>query len=315
MTQTKRSPEFPGRFSHGDSGGACYDFNTGQLYGVTNAYFQQTTHPWEVKVTSVEFFRDWMKSIMGSQIGTFNNGSWWLDRDGSHTWDSPPDKPVTNFGGGLQPIVINSGAITSTPNPRTSPSHIGAFYAPGPGNWYVDDNDNYAWDGAPPDKLYPTFGGAGDIPVSGAWGTIAKDNGIGVFRSGSWYQDMNLNGVWNGAPPDRFFASFGGGITPVTGSWTGVGTNIGAFDGTHWYLDMNGDGIWNGGDKTCTWGQVGDKPVVGDWNNDGVDEIGTYNSGSWWLDTDGDCSFTFGVDFAFSGFGQPTDTPVAGRWF
>ena len=56
-------------------------------------------------------------------------------------------------------------------------------------------------------------------------------------------------------------------------------------------------------------GSVGDLPIVGDWNGDGVDEVGTYRPG--------------GRTFAkvlpdgtvqAKVFGQTDDTPVAGDW-
>jgi hypothetical protein len=303
---------------HGDSGGGCYNSSNGTLYGITKAYFNDTVHPWEVDVTSVEFFRGWMTSIIGSKIALFNNGQWWIDRNGSRSWDAA-DRWVPSFGAGLQGLAVHHGSTDS--GYRTALSHIAAF-SPSTGSWYIDQNNNETWDGASIDKFFNVFGGSGDIGISGYWpsaSTIAL-NQIGVFRSGSWYLDLNNDGAWNGTPTDGFYSSFGPGLTPVVGAWPGNGANgrtyIGAFSGTTWYLDLNGNGIWDSSiDRLCTWGQAGDKPVVGDWDANGSDNIGTFNAGSWWLDLNGNCSWD-GVptDALITGFGQAGDVPLAGRW-
>ena len=55
---------------------------------------------------------------------------------------------------------------------------------------------------------------------------------------------------------------------------------IGVFrPSTHlFYQDFNGNGVWNGGivDKAYNFGITGDIPITGDWNNDGISEIGVF---------------------------------------
>jgi YD repeat-containing protein len=137
---------------------------------------------------------------------------------------------------------------------------------------------------------------------------------IGVFESGSWYLDVNGNGVWDGTPTDSMY-TFGNGLSgavPVTGNWSGIGsTKIGVFaDGT-WYLDMNGNGAWDGTptDSIYTFGNglAGAVPVTGDWNGSGTTKIGVYAGGAWYLDTNGngvwdgtpyDTVYTFGGEHA-----------------
>jgi hypothetical protein len=63
-------------------------------------------------------------------------------------------------------------------------------------------------------------------------------------------------------------------------------------------------------DITLTYGLPGDKPVVGDWDGDGVDTIGVYRNGVFYLrnsNTIGYADITFGL-------GVDGDEPIAGYW-
>jgi hypothetical protein len=77
---------------------------------------------------------------------------------------------------------------------------------------------------------------------------------------------------------------------------------------------MDGSRSWNAGtDASLGFGMAGDLPVTGDWNGDGVTDIGVYRgSGYWYLDADGSRSWNAG-DAQFR-FGMKGDTPIAGRW-
>jgi hypothetical protein len=57
-------------------------------------------------------------------------------------------------------------------------------------------------------------------------------------------------------------------------------------------LDVDGDGRWTDHDKKVKFGQVGDQPVVGDFNGDEIDEIGIVRGDTWIIDTDGDRRIT-----------------------
>jgi hypothetical protein len=119
------------------------------------------------------------------------------------------------------------------------------------GAWYIDTNGNGMWDGTTTDTLYPNFGNGlyGAVPVTGDWDGSGVVR-IGVFSNGTWYLDMNGNGVWDGPSVDKVISNFGQGlpnVIPVTGDWNGTGTTkIGVFSNGTWYLDMNGNGIWEG---------------------------------------------------------------------
>lgn len=79
--------------------------------------------------------------------------------------------------------------------------------------------------------------------------------------------------------------SFGNTQITVTITQFAVDTapEIGTFYQGSWYIDLNGNGIFDPGhsdeknhDIVWKFGQVGDFPIVGDWDGDGFDEIGVY---------------------------------------
>jgi hypothetical protein len=63
-------------------------------------------------------------------------------------------------------------------------------------------------------------------------------------------------------------------------------------------------------DIQINYGIPGDKPVTGDWNNDGKDTIGVYRNGTFYLRNENTIGF---ADVVF-GLGIPGDMPIAGNW-
>ena len=57
----------------------------------------------------------------------------------------------------------------------------------------------------------------------------------------------------------------------------------------------------------------GDRPVVGDFNHDGIDEVGVYRDGQWHLDTNGNHQLD-AQDKVFT-LGGPGDVPVVGDFY
>lgn len=86
------------------------------------------------------------------------------------------------------------------------------------------------------------------------------------------------------------------------------------FRNGQWWLDVNGDGIWDSQhDAVFVFGQAGDIPIVGDWDNTGSQRIGIFRNGQWWLDMNGDHQWDAARDVVFV-FGQAGDMPVIGDW-
>ncbi|MFP6752402.1 MAG: VCBS repeat-containing protein, partial [Pirellulaceae bacterium] len=63
---------------------------------------------------------------------------------------------------------------------------------------------------------------------------------------------------------------------------------------------------------TARFGMPGGVPVAGDWNGDGVTELGVYHQGRWQLDLNG--NGTWDDDDLWVELGEPTDQPVVGDW-
>jgi len=76
----------------------------------------------------------------------------------------------------------------------------------------------------------------------------------------------------------------------------------------YWYLrNANSTGSYQ---TKVAFGQAGDTPVVGDWNADGTDTVGTFRDGSWWL-RNSNTSGPYELEFRYGGAG---DRPVVGDW-
>ena len=64
-------------------------------------------------------------------------------------------------------------------------------------------------------------------------------------------------------------------------------------------------------DLECDFGQAGDIPVVGDWTGDGIEKIGVYRNGTWYLDTNN--NHQLDADDMVVHLGQSGDQPIVGK--
>ncbi|MEE4376874.1 MAG: hypothetical protein V2J55_05085 [Candidatus Competibacteraceae bacterium] len=221
---------------------------------------------------------DWNGS--GSdKVGTFRNGTWFLDFNGNGQWDGCLQN------GGQDACLFNSfgvpGDLPAAGDWNGSGTDkVGVFRN---GTWFLDFNGNGQWDGCLQNGgqdacLFNSFGAPGDLPAAGDWNGSGTDK-VGVFRNGTWFLDFNGNGQWdgclqNGGQDACLFNSFGApGDLPAAGDWNGSGTDkVGAFRNGSWFLDFNGNGQWdgclqNGGQDLCgTFGSSADRPVAGNWS-------------------------------------------------
>jgi len=127
---------------------------------------------------------------------------------------------------------------------------------------------------------------------------VAEQQGLIIDNSGSF--DVTVEAIAHVTlPPDPLAAT-----RFYTGNPNDPKDGIGWFDAGQWVFDYNFDGV---ADFTTTFGQAGDTPVVGDWNGDGLDEIGVMmpsaSGNVWMLDMNGngvfdagDSTFTYGAD-------------------
>lgn len=161
------------------------------------------------------------------------------------------------------------------------------------------------------------------ITGSAAAAAAAESLNLGYFRNGAWFFDMDANGVWDGTGRDLRVRAFGrSGDVPLVGRWDGGGgKRIGFYRTGQWFLDASNNGVWDGG-TACDrrvkhfGGAAGDIPVAGDWNGDGIDEIGIYHAGKWLLDANGNGTWdgAVGGDRLVKSFGTSGGLPVVGDW-
>jgi hypothetical protein len=154
---------------------------------------------------------DWDGSGI-SRIGVFRNGKWLLDLNGNGTWDAGVDGKYTFGQPGDKPVVGDWDGSGIT--------RIGVVSA---GVWYLDMNGDGAWDPAADAAVTYNVAVASDgdntlsgKPVVGDWDGSGITR-IGVVSAGTWYLDINGDGVWEQGVDVSF--TFGPKGTPVTGAW------------------------------------------------------------------------------------------------
>ena len=156
----------------------------------------------------------------------------------------------------------------------------------------------------------------GDVPVTGDWDGDGRDT-PGIFRDGTWF-------LRNSNSPGGVDITFSWGATgdyPIVGDWDGDGKDtIGVYRSGEWFVrNSNSGGTVDGyldarsvdfNGTTRATPARGDIPVVGDWDGDGKDNVGTYRQGAWtlsqWPALPGSLA-----TFQWGGVG---DIPVVGDW-
>ncbi len=180
--------------------------------------------------------------------------------------------------------------------------------------------------------IYPNFGGGpGEVPLVGNWDGRNGDqtDEIGLYiespTDGDHWVLALLRG--DGSVSSRWRPDFGGGPgeQPIVGDWNGDGaTDIGLYianptDGNEWVLATLDE---NGGVARVTrpnfGGGPGETPLVGDWDGNGITDIGLYiaspTDGTHWvlatLAEDGSVTDVRRPDFG----GGPGEIPLVGNW-
>lgn len=160
------------------------------------------------------------------------------------------------------------------------------------------------------------LGDPGDTPMAGRWDPTMSASGAGVFRpsNGVIYLKRTLTTGYS----DYHMVLGDPGDKGVAGDWDGDGYDgAGVFRSSEgrWYL--SNDGTANGiifDDGFADFGPINDanvRPVVGDWNADGVTGIGYLLNGTFFLRNTPVGDGTPNPGFAFGAVG---DYPVAGHW-
>ncbi len=248
-------------------GGPYYGYtpSSADLYGYVppTSYFSGSQQA--VACNGLLVTGDWNGDGSDS-VWTFNEGQWQVppsDGGASFSYGTSGDLPVVGDwdGDGTDEIGIF--------RPGESPSRF-----------YLDiDRDYIAEWVIPLAGHYPQ-----DLPVAGDWDNDG-DEDIGAWNaSNGWFYLFTITSSTTYSD----FDSFQMGLTtdiPIAGNWDGTGGGeVGTFRSgepslsNNFYFRMADDSrtpLTSLG-RPGGWGNVGDVPVIGDWNNDGYDTIGLY---------------------------------------
>jgi len=233
-----------------------------------------------------------------ASIGVWRPGSpatFFLDADGSRSWNGPDQAGF--FGEtGDKPFVMRGTDCSLADRQH-------AEFGTTRGSTWLLTNNNHFWD--QPDNQNTFTHGSG-APLS--W------NGVAVnFQNGGFTVDYNNNRSVVG---DHLLLFGTTGDKPLIGRWKqGTAHRMGIFraNGTSgsFALESNGNNIWDSGDTSFFFGAATDLPFAGDFNGDGVDEIGVFRNGTWFVDMNNNFTWngTAGGDAEWF-FGQAGDIPA-----
>ncbi len=239
-------------------------------------------------------------------VGVHRNRSFFLDVNGSGTWDRRTGGDMVYLAGarGDEPLVgdFNGDGF-----------HELAVHR---GRWFfIDSNGNGVWDGNEGGDNAFRFDQTGQA-IAGDFNGDGIDE-VGVHRNSWFFIDLNGSGSWDridGGDKAFRFAQSG---QAIAGDFDGDGFDeVGVHRGRWFFIDLNRSGSWDGiggGDKAFRFNQTG-QAIADDFDGDGVDEVGTHRkrwffldlngNGRWDKIAEGDAAFRF----------NQKGTPIAGRW-
>jgi hypothetical protein len=226
-----------------------------------------------------------------AKIAVFHEGNWYIDLNGNGEWDeedlwaqmgSSQDQPVAGDWDG------------------DGKTDIGVF---GPA-WSGDQQILNAKQPGLPSDL--------NSEIASKPKNVPPDINIGVAMNNVRAIKHSQSGGVRLDVVDHVFQYGNAGDKAFTGDFTGDGiATIGVYRDGKWYIDRAGSGKW---DENAVFVNNADFglgsegiPVIGDFGGDGIDKIGLYVNGVWYLDTTGDFKFDTVIEFGESG-----DYPVVG---
>ncbi len=164
------------------------------------------------------------------------------------------------------------------------------------------------WDDLDGDGAYES----GEPPLVGVTVRLSQDtDGNGSYETSVATRRTNWNGAFwfGGLSAGRYEARVAASDLPDGYVFTNSGRRT-------WQLSTGGTarpskiGAWIPADHAFRYGQSGDRPVVGDWDGDGIDTVGVQRGANFYLSND---LGSGAADHVFT-FGQSGDRPVVGDW-
>jgi len=159
------------------------------------------------------------------------------------------------------------------------------------------------------------YGNPGDYPFMGDWDCNGVDT-PGLYRQSDGYVYLRNSNTQGSADLTFFFGNPGD--VPLAGDFNGDGCDTVSIyrpSEARFYvinaLGQDGGGL-GAADFSFLFGDTGDKPVVGDWDGDAVDEIGLHRESTGFFYYRN--SLTTGSADGQFYFGDPGDRLVAGDW-
>ena len=205
-------------------------------------------------------------------------------------------------------LALAIGTLTSTfAMPAAAEDSIGVVDTT-TGEWYLRDPSNG-------DTTRFLYGSPGDLPFIGDW-DCDGDETPGLYRQSDGFVYLR-NSNSQGAADVSF--SFGDpGDIPIAGDFDGDGCDtVGTYRPSQGMvfvvneLGVNGGGL-GGADHSYFFGNPDDKPFVGDFDGDGVDEIGLHRESTGLVYFR--LNHTQGIADAEFVYGDPGDRLVAAAW-
>ncbi|WP_236622154.1 dockerin type I domain-containing protein, partial [Novipirellula maiorica] len=223
------------------------------------------------------------------EFGTISQGLVYVDINGNHVFDPEgQDNDATN-----RDFVMQFGQLTDalfTGNFADKDTGIASGFDKlgaygrfnGTYSFLIDTNDDGVGDVA---SVMPGQYQVNGIPVAGDFSAAQDGDEIGLFDGQAWYLDTNGNNQIDSN--ERIATNYNG--LPIVGDFNGDGNDdLAVFvnDTNQFIFDTNRDGTgdftWDVRDDFERFGGLSgftDRPLVGDINLDGIDDIGIWVKG------------------------------------
>ncbi len=220
------------------------------------------------------------------EVASISEGLVYVDINGNGSWDpTGEDNDRTNrdfvfqFGQLVDGLFAGNFAVAGV-GPASGYDKLGSYGRfGGVYSFFLDTDDDGVGDFT---SFMPAAYQVNGMPVAGDFAPAHPGDEIGLFDGTYWYLDTNGNMTID--PTERIRANYNG--LPMVGNFDNVpgdelavynsATNMIVFDTDR---DGNANFFWNVADDINRFGGLSgftDRPVVGDLNLDGVDDIGIW---------------------------------------